>query len=163
MKKIHTVVLATLLTAMPCFAADDLKHLFDDPLALFQKALVPALNGGERGVVKTTLRGFQLRVDHQSQIEKSASESGIFLDVEVRDPEEIPELTDVTEKEGGLSRRTVKLPATWDGGSGLAIYLTYGTEAQPKALKALENCIIEILQKTAQSSIARPPATGSGS
>jgi hypothetical protein len=57
----------------------------------------------------------------------------------------------VTEKEGVLSKRTIKIPAPKGAEQGLAIYLTYGPEAPPKALEALQNCIAEILQKAAQS------------
>lgn len=145
MKLISRSTFGILSMILPCAAADE-PGIFDNPLALFQKAAVPMLSGSERGEITTTLRGFQLRAPRQSEIHNEAtpSESGIHMDVAVRDAVEIPAAVDTSETKDGITHHIIKFPAPSGGDQGLAIYIDSGASADREILRAIDHCIEEI-------------------
>jgi hypothetical protein len=79
--------------------------LFASPIHLFEDAIVPAMSGNEKGIVRKTWRGFQLRADSQAAIKNESvpSETGIFLDASVRDAAEIPKYSNTDKRIAALS------------------------------------------------------------
>lgn len=124
-------------------------HLFDNPIELFSEALIPSLSHSERAKVQTTLRGFLLRADLQSAMDQEyvASESGIYLDVAVRDPEEVPVFNDATTVKGSITTRIVEIPSQNGEEVALRVSLEYGKNAPVETLKAINLCIANITNK----------------
>lgn len=135
-KLLLSLLVATVLSFSPRCEAGG---AFDSPVALFKEFYVPALEGFERATIATTWRGFVLRGDRQAKIEApEPSESGISLDVEVRDGGEIPKLQDVTIRKDGLTIRTVRYPAAGSDPQALLVRFVYGVEANAEVVKAIE-------------------------
>lgn len=149
-------VLALLLVVPQLLHAEE--DLFASPLRLFQEALVPVLQGNERGVVRTTWRGFRLRADAQQKIEqKRPSGVGIELNVAVRDADEIPKYTDVLGMEEGLLTRTVSYPAPApEAPQGLVVMLRHGPDAPEQSLRVLRRVL-----DTIRNRLTLAPAGGS--
>ena len=128
--------------------AESKKGLFDNPIELFSGALLPSLSNSEAAKIITTLRGFYLRADSHPglQDEYEPSELGIYLDVAVRDQDEIPVFKDSTTTEGLITTRTVELPAPKNEQVALRITLVYGKSAPEKALAAIRASITQTIK-----------------
>ena len=132
-------------------------NLFYSPLTLFKDCIVPVMTKHFSAECRNTLRGFILKGDiNDSHLKANdPSEDGIDLNVAVRDAIEIPAFEDKTEQKGELSVRGVRFPAFPPGqkveeAQGLAVYLTYGANADKEALAEIDKCIDAIKKKTGQ-------------
>ena len=136
------------------------KGLFYNPIGLFQGALLSSLSNSERAKIQTTWRGFYLRADTQPGFEHEydPSESGIYLDVAVRDPEEIPVFRDLTTREGLITKRTVEIPAPGNEQVALRITLAYGEAAPQEALAAIRASTTKTITASAQGAPGQPAA-----
>lgn len=93
-------------------------------------------------------------IDQQSGMEREyePSEAGIYLDVAVRDPEEIPVFKDETTTKGSITKRTVEIPAQKGGEVALRITLEFGKDAPVESLAAIRACIAKI-KKTSEQAV----------
>jgi len=134
------------------------KGIFYDPTILFADAYLPALTHFEKTKIETTLRGFILRSDTQPgfQDELHPSHAGLYLNVAVRDPEEIPRFADDISRSADIITRTVEIPPTPADDVALRILLIYGSHADPKTISAIEKCIDSIEKKSEQGAAANP-------
>jgi hypothetical protein len=149
----------TFLAVLPARAEEDPRktNLFYSPLALFKDCIVPVMEKHFAAQCQNTLRGFILRGDStNSKIEANdPSEEGLDLNVAVRDAIEIPAFEDKTEQKGELTVRSVRFPPFPPGqkaeqAQGLAVYLTYGANADKEALAVIGKCIDAIKKATGQ-------------
>lgn len=140
--------------------AESEKGLFENPIEFFSGALLPSLSNSEAAKIITTHRGFYIRADSHPglQDEYDPSELGIYLDVSVRDPEEILVFKDSTTTRGLITTRTVELPAPKNEQVALRITLVYGKSAPEKALAAIRASIAGTI-KTSEQAGAGQPAT----
>lgn len=124
------------------------KGLFDNPIEFFSGALLPSLSNSEAARIITTHRGFYIRADSHPglQDEYEPSELGIYLNVAVRDPEEIAVFKDSVATEGLITTRTIELPAPKDGQVALRITLVYGKSAPEKTLTAIRTSITQTIK-----------------
>ncbi len=142
------ILCALLLLVSPAMLAEEPeKRLFDEPIEYFEAALLPSLSLSEAAEINTTLRGFHLRADsHPGFHEKyEPSEWGIYLNVAVRDPEEISAFKDATTTKEQITTRTVEFPAPKNEQVALRIVFAYGKEAPEKALEAIRASIKNII------------------
>ena len=118
----------------------------------FSEALAPVLSGSEKAKVETTLRGFYLRADifPGMEDETEPSENGIYLNVAVRDAEEIPAFTDVTVTKDSISTRTVEFTAPKGSTQGLRIHFVYGKDAPEESLAAIRASIARLIKASKQ-------------
>jgi hypothetical protein len=146
------VCVFVLFTALIGLGAVSAGGLFDTPIEHFSEALAPVLSGSEKGKVETTLRGFYLRADifPRMQNETEPSENGIYLNVAVRDAEEIPAFTDVTVTKNAISTRTVEFTALKGSTQGLRIHFAYGKDAPEESLAAIRASIAKIIKASKQ-------------
>ena len=149
------------LPVLPVRAEDEVDprktNLFHSPLFLFKDCIVPVMEKHFAAECRNTLRGFILRGDGSNALleAKDPSDGGFDLNVAVRDAIEIPVFEDKTEQKNGLSVRGVRFPAfpagqKEDEAQGLAVYLTYGANADKEALAEIGKCIDEIKRVTGQ-------------
>ncbi|WP_035607569.1 hypothetical protein [Haloferula sp. BvORR071] len=159
MKRRSFLPLLACMSALPALAEDDPKktNLFYSPLSLFKDCIVPVMEKHFSAECKNTLRGFILRGDSSNAFLEAdqPSSEGLLLSVAVRDADEIPAFEDKNEQEGKLTVRSVRFPAFPPGqkpeeAQGLAVYLTYGANADKEALAAIEKCIDAIKKTTGQ-------------
>jgi hypothetical protein len=148
----------TLLPVLPARAEDDpdpgKTNLFHSPLALFKDCVVPVMERHFAARCQKTLRGFILKGDGINDFLEASdpSDRGLGLNVAVRDAIEIPAFEDKTEKKGELTVRSVRFPPFPAGqkeeeAQGLAVYLTYGANADKEALAEIGKCI-DAIKKT---------------
>lgn len=132
--------------------AESQKGLFDNPIGFFAGALLPTLSNSEAAKIITTLRGFYLRADSHPGLkdEYEPSELGVYLNVAVRDPEEIPVFKDSTSTVGLITTRTVELPAPKNEKVGLRITLAHGKSAPLKTLTAIQASITQTIKDSEQ-------------
>jgi hypothetical protein len=113
---------------------------FDNPPALFPGSMISVMSHFEKAKIEKTWRGFYLRADTQPGMasETEPTETGIYLDVAVRDAEEIPEFKDSSAVAGEITRRIVEIPAAKREGDEVAlrIVFTFGSGANAEALAA---------------------------
>jgi hypothetical protein len=116
---------------------------------LFPNSFLPALSNFEKARIETALRGFYLRADTFPGFnqEYEPSDSGIYLNVAVRDPEEISEFKDMSKVAGGITERTVEFPESEKGGVTLRVVFKCGSHADPDAIKAIGNDIEAIIKQ----------------
>ena len=128
--------------------AESKKALFDNPIEFFAGTLLPSLSNSEAAKIITTLRGFYLRADSHPglQDEYEPSELGIYLNVAVRDPEEIPVFKDSATTKGLITTRTIELPAPKNEQVALRITLAYGKSAPEKTLAAIRASITQTIK-----------------
>lgn len=126
---------------------------FYDPVTGFSDALVPILSGFEKSSVVTTLRGFIARGDSFPgfrESETEPSEYGLYLNVAVRDPDDVKGLSDQTERKGAVTHRLVQIPAPKGGESAIIIEVDYGREVPSEVIRAIEKCIAGVVQFSKQ-------------
>ncbi len=82
--------------------------------------------------------------------ETEPSENGIYLNVAVRDAEEIPAFTDVTVTKDDLSTRTVEFTAPKRSTQGLRIHFVYGKDAPEESLAAIRASIAKLIKASKQ-------------
>jgi hypothetical protein len=132
-----------LLLATSAFAAES-KGPFYSPITGFSEALLPIFDGFEKAGVETTLRGFIARADSFPGYEKSEmdpSERGLYLNVAVRDAEEVKKYSDHSEEKDGITCRLVQIPAPKGGEVAIVIQFDYGRKAPVESIKAIDACI----------------------
>ena len=150
-----------LLPVMAARAEDEVDprktNLFYSPLSLFKDCIVPVMTKHFSAECRNTLRGFILKGDiNDSHLKANdPSEDGLDLNVAVRDAIEIPAFEDKTEQKGELTVRAVRFPPFPPGqkaeeAQGLAVYLTYGANADKEALAEIGKCIDAIKKATGQ-------------
>jgi len=142
-----------LLTSATLVRAESQRALFHSPIEFFEGVLLPCLSNSEAAKISTTLRGFYLRADSHPGLrnEYDPSELGIYLDVAVRDPEEISAFKDSTTSERLITTRTVELPAPKNEQSALRITFVYGKDAPEKALAAIRAAITKTIKASEQA------------
>jgi hypothetical protein len=121
---------------------------FYSPITGFSDALIPILTAFEKAQVETTLRGFIARADsfpgfRQSDMEPS--EHGLYLNVAVRDPEEVKGFSDKTEKKDVFTHRLVQIPPPKGGGQALVIQLDFGREVSADVIRAIDASITAVI------------------
>jgi hypothetical protein len=132
---------------------------FYSPVTGFSNALIPILEGFEKAKIEKTLRGFIARADSAPGFKRSEtdpSESGLYLNVSVRDAEEVKALSDSTEEIGVFSRRTVKIPAPPHGDQAIVIELDYGGKVPSEVLRAIDSCIKGVVAASVLAMIRTP-------
>ena len=126
------------------------REIYDDPIRLFPN-LVPSRRFPvlRRRGSETTLRGFYLRADTFPGFnqEYDPSDAGIYLNVAVRDSEEISEFKDTSKVAGEITERTVEFPETEKGGVSLRVVFKFGSHANPEAIKAIRKDIEEVINR----------------
>ena len=117
--------------------------ILGDPIVLFPNSFLPVLSRFEKAKIETTLRGFYLRADTFPGIkeEHEPSDAGLYLNVAVRDPEEILKFKDSSKTDGEITERMVEFPELKNGEVALRIVFTFGSHANPDAIKAISNDI----------------------
>ena len=132
------------------------KGLFDNPVALFPDANLIILSKFEQAKIETTHRGFYLRADTAPGIrnEYDPSEAGLYLDVAVRDPQEISKFNDSHKSSGKLTERTIAFPPTKGDPDALRITFIYGASADTGAVSTLNQDIDDVIKKYNQSMAA---------
>lgn len=125
------------------------RRVFDDPIRLFPNSFLPVLSRFEKAKIETTLRGFYLQADTFSGFnqEHDPSAAGIYLNVAVRDPQEIPEFKDTSKVAGEITERTVEFPEAEMGGVALRVVFKFGSHANPETIKAIRKDIEEIINR----------------
>ncbi len=125
------------------------REIFDDPIRLFPNSFLPALSHFEKAKIETTLRGFHLRADTFPGFnqEYDPSDAGIYLNVAVRDSEEIPEFKDSSTVVGEFTERTVEFPEPGEGGVALRVVFKFGSHANPETIKAIGNDVEEVIKQ----------------
>jgi hypothetical protein len=148
----YLFVLFTTLIGLGAVSAGGLFE--NNSIEHFSEALAPVLSGSEKAKVETTLRGFYLRADIFPRMddETEPSENGIYLNVAVRDAEEIPAFTDVTVTKDSISTRTVEFTAPKGSVQGLRIYFVYGKDAPEGSLAAIRASIAKLIKASKQGS-----------
>jgi hypothetical protein len=137
-----------ILLAGAALAAEP-KGPFYSPITGFSDAFLPLLTGFEKASVETTLRGFIARADsfpgyRNSDVEPS--EYGLYLNVAVRDAEEVNGLSDRTEQKGAVTHRLVQIPPPKGGDQAIVIQFDYGGKASAETIKAIDSCIAGIVK-----------------
>jgi hypothetical protein len=154
------VFIRTCFLAFACFCCISAvgKGLFDNPVELFSGCLIPCLSHSERAKIQTTWRGFYLRADTQPGFkdEYSPSDSGIYLDVAVRDPKEIPTFKDSSTTQNSITKRTIEIPAPKTDQVALRISLLYGKDASKESLSSINASIQKIIMTSEQGAAANP-------
>jgi hypothetical protein len=141
--------------AASAFAAEP-RGPFYDPVTGFSKALTPILSGFEKAKVETTLRGFIARADSFPGFDKSdlePTEYGLYLNVAVRDADEVKGFSDHTEMKESITHRLVQITPPKGGDQAIVIALDYGPKVAPKVIRAIDKCIrgvIEFSRRTAK-------------
>jgi hypothetical protein len=152
-----------ILLGLASAIAAEPKDAWHGPVMGFSEAIAPILDGFEKANVKTTLRGFIARGDTSpgfAASEIDPSEDGLYLNVAVRDAEEVPSLLDKVEKKGAITYRLVEIPARPGREQGLRISLHYGPGARAEAIRAIDGCIGKI--KKAANGAEKPPVIPKG-
>ena len=121
---------------------------FDNPPALFPGSMVSVMAHFEKARIEKTWRGFFLRADTQPGMaaETEPTAAGIYLNVAVRDPEEIAEFKDSSAVAGEITRRIVEIPAAKGEEVALRIVFTFGSGANAEALAAIRKEIDGIVK-----------------
>lgn len=134
----------------------DAGGVFDNPSLLFPNSYLPVLSRFEKAKIETTLRGFYLRADTFPGFkqEHDPSDAGLYLNVAVRDPEEIPKFTDSSKIDGEITERTVEFPKLKNGEVALRIVFTCGSHANPEALKAISSDIESVIKQVNEARAA---------
>jgi hypothetical protein len=129
--------------------SDRAEAVFDHPSSLFPHSFLPALAHFEKAKVETTLRGFYLRADTFPGFnrEHDPSAAGIYLNVAVRDPQEIPYFKDASTVVGEVTERTVEFPEPEKARVALRVVFKFGSHANPDAIKAISNDIEEVINQ----------------
>lgn len=121
--------------------------IFGNPSQLFPNSFLPVLAHFEKARIETTLRGFYLRADTFPGIQKNdPSDAGLYLNVAVRDPEEIPKFRDSSKVVGEVTERMVELPAFKNGEVALRVVFQFGPHANPEAVKAIGKDIEAVIK-----------------
>jgi hypothetical protein len=125
------------------------RQVFDDPIRLFPNSFLPALSHFEKARIETTLRGFYLRADTFPGFnqEHDPSAAGIYLNVAVRDPEEISEFKDTSKVAGEITERTVEFPRIGNGEVSLRIVFKFGSHASSEAVSAVGRDIETVIEQ----------------
>jgi len=140
------LVLLLFLLASSALAAES-RGPFYSPITGFTDALVPVLAGFEKASVETTLRGFIARADSfpgYRNSDSEPSEYGLYLNVAVRDAEEVKALSDLSEPKGAVTHRLVQIPAPKGGDQAMVIQIDYGPKASAESIRAIDECIAGI-------------------
>ena len=127
---------------------------FYSPVTGFSDALAPILTAFEKAKVETTLRGFIARADslpgfRQSDTEPSAY--GLYLNVAVRDPEEVKGFSDKTEQKGTYTHRLVQIPPPKGGDQALVIELDFGRNVSADIIRVIDTCIGGVIKFSKQA------------
>lgn len=141
------------LLAAPALARES-SGPFYSPVMGFSEALAPILSGFEKAKIETTLRGFVARGDSApgfAQSEMDPSEYGVYLNVAVRDAQEVNGFSDRTEEKGAFMRRTVKIPPPSGGDQAIVVELDYGRKVSGDVLRAIDKCISGVVSFSKQS------------
>lgn len=123
--------------------------VFDNPSSLFPNSFLPVLAHFEKAKIETTLRGFYLRADTFPGFnqEYAPSAAGIYLNVAVRDPEEIPKFKDTSTVVGEVTERTVEFPELKGGEVALRIVFKFGSHASSEAVSAIGRDIETVIEQ----------------
>lgn len=103
----------------------------------------------EKAKIETTLRGFYLRADTFPGFnqEHDPSAAGIYLNVAVRDSEEISEFKDTSKVAGEITERTVEFPRIRNGEVSLRIVFKFGSHASSEAVNAVGGDIETVIEQ----------------
>lgn len=164
MKYLVLYFLSLLLPMSTLLGEEEHRWLFYSPITLFEKALVPCLEAGEHATVVTTLRGFNLYSDYGAEWESSPhpSTQGLRIYVAVRDADEIPKYSDQSEKQDGITERTVEFPAPPGRDQALRVTIEFGPEVEKSALEALEKCLKSIQKELTKLQSRKPQKSEAG-
>jgi hypothetical protein len=132
--------------------------LFGNPRRLFANSFLPVLSRFEKARIETTLRGFHLRADTFPAFkqEHDPSDAGLYLDVAVRDPEEIPGFRDSSRMVGGVTERMVEFPAFENGEVALRIVFKFGSHASTEAIHAIGKDIEALIRECENARVGSP-------
>ena len=78
------------------------------------------------------------------------SEYGLYLNVAVRDAEEVNGLSDRIEQKGAVTHRLVQIPPPKGGDQAIVILLDYGAKASAEAIRAIDSCIAGVVKFAGQ-------------
>ena len=128
---------------------DNARTIFDNPVLLFPNSFLPVLSRFEKAKIEKTLRGFYLRADTFPGFnqEYDPSNAGIYLNVAVRDPEEIPGFKDSSKVDGKVTERTVEFPRIGNGEVSLRIVFKFGSHASSEAVSAVGRDIETLIEQ----------------
>jgi hypothetical protein len=128
----------------------------DDDISLqapstFARVYPTVLDNFEKTVIQSTLRGFQIRADTFSGMHKhpyDPSVRGLWLDVEVRGPEEMPIFQDRHQVDGDIVTRTVKFSATKSNPDySLRITFAFGVFADASSILEINTSIDQLISQ----------------
>lgn len=150
-----TLFVVFLLPVLACSAlAAEPEGPFYRPISGFSEALLPILSGFEKASVETTLRGFIARADSFPGYRNSdmePSDYGLYLNVAVRDADEVKEYSDRSGEKGGVTYRLIQIPAPKGGDQSMVIEFDYGGKASAESVKAIDACIAGVVNFSRKS------------